>query len=65
MRKHERELRKLAKRFRLQVDLGPGGHFIFRTQAGKFVQSASASPSDNRAIKNIERMLKASLGGQR
>jgi hypothetical protein len=57
MKKHERELRKLVARHRAQIIRITGsGHVMIRRADGETVTAAS-TPSDYRALRNIETHL--------
>ena len=57
MRSHERDLRKLVQRCNAQIVRFTGsGHVLIRRADGATV-TASSTPSDNRALRNIEMNL--------
>lgn len=63
MRKYERSLRRLAKNFGYIVTQRKKHFILSPEQGGGPKLSASVSPSDHRAIKNIECDLKKAITG--
>lgn len=64
MRKHNRELKKLAKRYGFRVEQGKT-HFRLVCESGKFQSvTCAGSPSDGNAIRQVERQLRKVVKGE-
>lgn len=58
MRKIDRDLSRLMERYGFEEKRRSGGHIIWINREGK-VTTTSATPSDHRALKQIEGLLKS------